>query len=69
MNHPYETNINANLKYHQMLNDADAHRRANRINNQRPSFFKALTALFSGVSKADRIETAQTTTQEAGTAA
>ena len=69
MNHPYETNINANLKYSKMLNDAEAHRQAKRINAVRPSFFKVLVALFTRNSKAERIETSKSTARGASTTA
>ena len=52
MNHPYESNINANLKYNQMLNDADAHRRAQQVIGERPSFIKAL---FSRVGRSSKV--------------
>ena len=42
MNHPYIANLNGQAKFNQMLNEAEACRRAKRIAGERPSFFKAL---------------------------
>ena len=66
MNHPYETNINANLKYNQMLNDADAHRRAQRITGKRPSFFKAIFSRFGGSTKVEQAPKGAVRTKPAG---
>jgi len=49
MNHPYESNLNANEKYNKMLNYAAAYRRAQQITGKRPSLFKALFGSFSKV--------------------
>ena len=69
MNHPYESKFNANLKYNQMLKDADAYRKVQRITGERPSLFKALVALFSGLSKVERNEAVASGTSKAGTIA
>lgn len=45
MNHPYIANLNGQEKYNQMLNDAEAHRRIQRISGNRPPFFKSLFSL------------------------
>ncbi len=66
MNHPYETNLNANEKYNKMLNDAAAHRRAQQITGKRPSLLKAL---FSGFSKVEKTGKVVSSTREAGRAA
>ena len=45
MNHPYIANLNSQARLNQMINDAEAHRRAKRIAGERPSLFRALFSL------------------------
>ncbi len=54
MNHPYESNLNANEKYNKMLNDAAAYRRAQQITGKRPSLLKALFGSFSKVERSGK---------------
>jgi len=53
--HPYKTKLNAHQKYNQMLNDADAYRRAQQLTGKRPSFFKALFSGFSKVGQTEKV--------------
>jgi len=67
--HLYETYLNDHQKYNQMLNDADAYRRAQRLTGKRPYLFKTLFSLFGVVSKAERSEKVVSSASEASTVA